>query len=37
MEAKVKRIAQKEILETQIEMKKELEQRTKKMRDFVNN
>ena len=36
LEAKVKRIAQKEIIENQLNMKKELDARTKKMRDFVN-
>jgi len=36
LEAKVRRIAQVEIMRTQIDMKKELDSRTKNMRDFVS-
>ena len=36
LEAKVRRIAQVEVLKTQMSMKKDLEDRTKNMRDFVS-
>ena len=36
LEAKVRRIAQVEIMRTQMDMKKELDTRTKNMRDFVS-
>ena len=36
LEAKVKRIAQVEVLKTQMNLKQELDQRTQNMRDFVS-
>lgn len=36
LEAKVRRIAQVEVMRTQLDLKKELETRTKNMRDFVS-
>jgi len=36
LEAKVRRIAQVEIMRTQLDMKKELDSRSKTMRDFVS-
>ena len=36
LEAKVRRIAQVEVLKTQLDLKKELDQRTQNMRDFVS-